>query len=72
MQSNLNSSDNSTHNSSYLLPDVAGSLTFRKKDYVNFWASAETSQSVPVQIALEDLLAAKYLMTALKASAKGI
>ena len=52
--------------------DAAGSLTFRSKDFVNCSASAQKTQSVPAQIASEDLLAAKYLMTAPKASAKGI
>ena len=71
MQSYLNSSDNSTHNSSYLFPDVAGSLTFLNKDSVNCSASVKTSPEVPAQVALGDGLDANCLKTVLKASVKG-
>ena len=71
IQIKLNSSDNSTHNSSYLLPDVAGSLTFLNKDFVNCLASVKTSPEVLAQVALGDGLDANCLKTVLKPSVKG-
>ena len=64
------SSNKSAYESSYFSPDVAGSLTFLNRDFVNCSASVETSQ-VPVQVASGDRLDVKCLKAVLKASAKG-